>query len=489
MKNKKLGMLLLAIVLCISCFLTCFATTIQVAYASSIGVVGGYTNVLEDLQKDDTFNAEDYPIIQDDYSLQVITIAESTDKELFVYVYQPSANYGNLRATTINLSKNLHNKLTFTNYKLALINSKGPFYKYVIMGISVESSSTRYYDISSIFRAWNSAYDEDTGNDNTISEVSFKVAKQFTLVGNGEDIVTSVADTEVITITDKYVGFVRYDGATNFWGNSWNCDSHFVAFSTDREINELLEADIYFNYSPYEYADYMSELSVEKSNGSSETYYSCKKVSDIGSYIISRDCSPYSGYAYLTGEQSGSYESGKWSYDWARIQSVSEFIDSEHRSNIYDNGFVSVNQSSELTDEAMANLECKDWVLRFFESEYKYETGFNGGLYYGTVVYNVSILRLKFQTGGITYNLGVVDNMQSSNGIPDNYTEYSIGLSEVFKYLMGILLLILLVIVLYPVLPIVFSFIGKIIKVIFKAIIWLVTAPFKLIGKVFKKRE
>ena len=48
-----------------------------------------YTNVMEDLEKDNSFKLEDYPAVEDDYSLQVIQIAESVNGELFVYVYQP----------------------------------------------------------------------------------------------------------------------------------------------------------------------------------------------------------------------------------------------------------------------------------------------------------------------------------------------------------------------------------------------------------------
>lgn len=79
--KKRITMLLLAIAMCLSCFVSCFFTT-SLASASNIGVIGGYTSVLEDLQKDENFNAEDYPIVADDYSLQVITIAESENKEL-----------------------------------------------------------------------------------------------------------------------------------------------------------------------------------------------------------------------------------------------------------------------------------------------------------------------------------------------------------------------------------------------------------------------
>ena len=98
--KKKYKILFVSIILFFSCLLSCLAPILNV-FASSINIVGGYTDVLDDLQNDENFNPNDYSIIADDYSLQVINLAESNDKEVFVYVYQPSANYKNLVASSI----------------------------------------------------------------------------------------------------------------------------------------------------------------------------------------------------------------------------------------------------------------------------------------------------------------------------------------------------------------------------------------------------
>ena len=45
-----------------------------------------HTNVLDDLRKDETFKASEFKRNDNDYTLQVIQIAESTGKELFIYV-------------------------------------------------------------------------------------------------------------------------------------------------------------------------------------------------------------------------------------------------------------------------------------------------------------------------------------------------------------------------------------------------------------------
>ena len=130
-KKRKITLLFLAISLCFSCFLTCFApTTKQNVYASSIGVIGGYTNVLDDLQKDTNFNADYYPVIENDYSLKVIQIAESNEQDLFVYVYQPCSPNEDLKATSINISMTIGAYLSYKNYSLMFINQQGCFVKY-----------------------------------------------------------------------------------------------------------------------------------------------------------------------------------------------------------------------------------------------------------------------------------------------------------------------------------------------------------------------
>ena len=60
------------------------------------------SGVIDDLSKDASFNAVNYPSNAKYYSLSVMQLAESTDKELFIYVYQPSGD--KVRASSINIS-------------------------------------------------------------------------------------------------------------------------------------------------------------------------------------------------------------------------------------------------------------------------------------------------------------------------------------------------------------------------------------------------
>ena len=97
--NKNITLMrLISLILCLITISFCFPLSLS---ATSVEISGGYTDVLDDLKQMQNFKEEDYPLDENDVSLNVITLAESSDKELFVYVYQPSASYGNLVASYI----------------------------------------------------------------------------------------------------------------------------------------------------------------------------------------------------------------------------------------------------------------------------------------------------------------------------------------------------------------------------------------------------
>ena len=89
----------------------------NIVYAS-ISIDGSvYTSVLSDLRRSADFVESDYTVDEDDFSLSVITIAESSDSDLFLYVYQPSMNSDTI-ATHINMSVALSHDLLNDENKL-----------------------------------------------------------------------------------------------------------------------------------------------------------------------------------------------------------------------------------------------------------------------------------------------------------------------------------------------------------------------------------
>lgn len=482
-KNKKRIIKYLSFILIAICFsisiLTATPLLVNSAYALD---TTGYSDVLKDLQKDDRFNIDDYPSVADDYSLKVIQIAESTGGELFVYVYQPSAETKELVATTINISTGIET-LSYINYKLTQLSANGVFAKYRVDDLLVKTDVLRKYDISSIFRAWDKSIDEEPSGGNTISEVSFNVGQQWTATTYNNQVLYSNVSVETIEITNKYVGFVRYESDNNNWHSS-ACDRHFVAFNTDKPIDKLLEADVYYLEQSM-FCNYLDNTQIK--NNKPFTKQFGNKVEK---------------YSYLTYTDRQEVEVGSsglignkkvFKYAWDKIQNVNDFVSSVNVGSVYSRGIFDTHVQSKITQEGLNDLGGMQWVLSFVNTDYSFDmhaTG-GGGSQRSSIVGDVTILRLKFETDGIVYDLGVVDNKQTGDGIQDNVNKVFNELTGWFKIFLiilatifGLLLIVVIVVVLTPFAPIfkaIFNAIGKFIKGILKVVWWVISSPFELL--------
>ncbi len=371
--------LLIAILLFLSLF-TSF-TFVSTAFADDSDIE--YTTVLEDLQQDENFDIDDYPMIEDDYSLQVIQIAEGSAGELFVYVYQPSGSRVDLRATSINISTGTGDELSYKNYNLEYLNSYYTLYKYKVEDFTILTETIRYYDISAIYRAFIDGVDEDVDSDNTISEVAYEVAQLWGVYTDGGKIYYECSKTTIIEITDMYVGMIRYWNGLNIIDNS--TDSHYVAFSTDWDISTLYEADVLYSYQKI--------MSMSNIFGESSIY-----VVEEGENVV----------VTVNSDTVISNPGGLFakSYTWEQIQTVEDFINTH-----------------ELEEDVINSLEGKQYVLSFLVTDYDHSNPtIYSSLKLYTEVTDVSILRLKFESQGITYNLGAVSNKQTGSNEPDNIT-------------------------------------------------------------------
>ena len=449
--KTRLVSIFLAFVLGICAVITTAAQTPLVARAESIT----YSGVMEDLKKDTSFNPGNYPTKADDYSLQIIQLAESVNKELFVYVYQPSGKTKDFKASSINISTTINDSISYLNYKLDLLNSNGVFYKYKVSGLTVKDESVRYYAISSIYRPFDESIDKQASGGNTVTEVNYAVNKQYCFGEiNGKPYVNCV-DIETIVVTDKFVGFVRYpDGFKLYVGA---CDSHFVAFNTNKPMDKLLEADVY--YTTQEYSSSWAAFV-----GENETF---GDKADKYAYLKYTDKVEHTGGGLFAG-----------TYKWDRIQTVDDFIKNEDREQIFSGAVIDVKVSSKLTDAALNELKGKKWVLRFTETDYTLWSGQGTYGTFSTIVGDVTILRLKFETDGITYNLGVIDNKQSGSKDPSNETDFDISLNKRGKMILYLLMLILLIVLLAPILP-----------YVLQAIVWIISLPFKGISAAVKSTK
>lgn len=462
--RNRLPLVVFTILLVLCTAITAVQNT-AIAYAEESKIT--YSGVLDDLKKDGSFDKSFYPVAANDYSLRMIQIAESVNGELFLYVYQPSGQAKNLKASSINISTTVNDAISFRNYKVRLLSSSGVFYKYVVQDFAVLSEPTRYYAISSIYRQFDETIDAQAENDNTVTEVNYAVNKQycFSMI-NGKPFCNAV-DIETIVVTDKFVGFVRYmDGFKLYVGA---CDSHFVAFNTDKPIDKLLEADVYYTTQKYSYSF----------------------VTFVGERHTFGDKSDE--YAYLKYTDKVEHTGGGWfagTYKWDRIETVEQFIaENDLTQNVYSGAIMDVNVANKITDEGKAALRGKKWVLRFAETSYTLNSGQGSVTSFSTLVGDVTILRLKFETDGVTYNLGVIDNKQTGSDKPSNEEQIQPEINKRGKWILIVIIIIFALILLAPLLPTIITFLIKLIGWIFKGLWWLISAPFKLIAKAVNKRR
>ena len=358
-----------------------------VCYAETGGI--NYTDVLDDLRKDEKFDISEYPQMPTDYSLQVKHIAESVNGELFIYVYQPSGAEGKLKATTINISTAIDDNLFYKNYELELLNCDGVFYKYRVNELEVGADEVRYYDISEIFREWRAGIDEDPGKDNTISEVAYAVGQRWTARTQEGEVTYSMIETEVVKVESQMIGCRRYSNGLE-WSGITNCDAHYLAFSTKHKIDKLLSADIEFCTQTY-----------KKLEGQELNLNDDKEQHSVR----------------VTAKDKGASKKETWQ----RLSSVDEFI-----------------KDLEINGDEKKNLSKYDWIINFYETEYKRDVGgkdflisllipfgwiwtvVNACTTRGAIVSDVTLMRLEFEYDGKIYNLGVVSNKQTGAFNPTN---------------------------------------------------------------------
>lgn len=418
------------------------------------------SNVLDDLRLDESFNKENYPINNSDYGLYVFQIAESTDGELLIYVYQPCVNK-DFRAISLNLSTTINDDISYVNYTLTYLNSEETLYKYKVNDFSVSSDKVRYYSITQIMRAYDSAIDNPNDYDNTTSEVPCSVRKQWKFFELNGKPCADCLDIETITVTSKYVGFVRYSNGEIFQSFAYpsHTDCHFVAFSTDRKIEELYEADVQWSYQSWKYL-LIDGADDERFDETLGTLYTSDVTTLYADEVVS------SGSSLIFADR----------FSFNRIQSVSDLLSEEDKIQVlYDGAFVKINGNTAFSQSAKTALKNKQWVLRFKETPYTTSSGQAEGTEWitATKVSDVIILRLKFKTNGVVYNLGVIDNKQTGSDTPSGETKVSVELSEEFKDFLKILLIIVGIVVLCVLLPYVLKFVGFILKIIFAPFKWI----------------
>ena len=460
MKVKQIAALFLCLVL-----LLAGGEVILSAFALRANAADTYSSPLQDLGQTENFKTADYPENPTDYSLQVIALAESTDGELYVYVYQPSATTKFLTATSITIDAPLNNEeRNFRVYSLTLLGSQGVFQKYRVNSLTLRDTPVRKYSVSEIFRAFDDSIDEVPDSDNTKTEKAFLVGKMWTLRGVGSMTETEVVYEDVIEVTEKHVGYIKYNQRSvidDFLGHTYKVHSHYIAFSTDRPIDKLLEVDVYFKTQSVDtYPEENAGLWTETTRGQMVD----NNITLTSSQVLEINTSGFhSDY-----------------YKYKRIQSVDAFYEMERQDIVNVDG-----------------LEGKEWILRFYETRWTDTLSSTDGPIqtitgsaHRTEVTDVALLRIEYEYDGKVYNLGVLDDMQTGSLNADG-SHGGMSVEDLLLLILGAIGLVLIFTVFGPFVSSLIMFFLQFlwggIKILLTILLRLMLLPFKLLAKILQR--
>ena len=411
-------------------YIAIIAAALVVAFSTLFPTVGAVaeekagTGVMNDLSSA-SFDPQEYPekTVKElkaagENLLQLIRIGEGVNDELYLYVYQPSDKEKEIEAVKVVIKQTADLEQTTANvYDLTLVSTEGVFDKYLVKDLKVLSSlSLRYYAITSLMRKYDKELDADiSSSGGEINHVPEAVA-QIWYARTTESGAREYAYTQdkVVTITDKYHGFIRYPDGFSLLNNPYT-DSHFIAFTTNYKIDELYSAEVYYTALAYNYREYYDgDIKVLKEK---DLNHPVKKI---------------------RAEETGSNSPNSWfskKYKWNRIEKLVDFLTAE--------GPDMSGEAKESLGRIQENAgENGAFVLRFLETSYTrsiFTPPMGGGPsieeYETTKVSNVSILKLTFRTEGIPYTMGAIDTMVTPDDIPDGGRDDALSLKELWENL------------------------------------------------------
>ena len=301
-KNKKnlILSIILAIVIAIVSFIT---LPIKVVHASV-----DYSNVLDDLKGSDNFIESDYPANDNDYSVKLLTIAESDYNELFLYVYQPSALRYSFTCNKVSMSlgfspngQNLKPEL----YDLKLVSNSGVFFKYVVIGFEPPKDDCHYFNIVALYRNSNALL-EGSIVGGTTNGKALKVGEQWCCYAENGVMhyeKSTFRTVEMEPVMNGSVDLKEGSKLKEFLGINSGHKILFLAFTVDNfKVKHIYDAELNYQYRYVKYAKTVSSLDFTGQHA-------------IESYTYSEDGDDYNNYdkyydksVKLTDKQTYSYQ-------------------------------------------------------------------------------------------------------------------------------------------------------------------------------------
>lgn len=433
-----------------------------------------FSDVMDDLSRDLTFNVDEYPSITNSADIkyedimQVIQVAENSNKELFIYIYQPYGNTESLKALKINMALteiSLYDENIFNVYDLQHINTNGVFSKYVVKGLDIPSG-VNVFNITSLYREYSSTFDGGVSDDDVIVGKKVPVAKIYEIGYFNDEYISKCHETLYVDIDITNFGFLRY--RHNLMVDDY-IDAHYVAFNVvNFDIQHIYNAELRYDLYYYE---------ASKSGGASGSKKYCLPNEALNykeQFLESRKVTLYDDETTSVSQ----WWSGR-KFEWSRIETRDKFLS---------------RTEGELYAETETTLGDFDYVFNFAETTVNCE---NEGTFIWSKAYltkNVAVLRIKFLSEDKVYNLGVVSDMGHSDGNPDAVigdidTELIGEWFEKILMLIGFLILCVILGFLSPVFSVIFNVLIKCLGWAFKGALMIISLPFKFIGSLFKTKN
>jgi len=449
----------LTILLGVLIMLICFTPGIYVNAATD-----DYSDVLSDLKLNEDFDETNYlAYTLDEFNnvnsdgkpfndvqfMSVITIAESSNKELYIYVYNPTYADLGINARKISMSNEKREGYEAKGlivYDLQLLSTNGVFQKYKLKNYIISSETDRYYNFVSLYR--DTSNDVDSIIDDTITNFAAeKVGKQFVFYKLNGNYICECLDFEVLEIKVLLNDFFEIENGFTLGslflgvlGSGKTLRAYYVVFDIDDYIVDyIIDADLEFRLvREYHYVEVIDD--------------------NISVYLSNTDSVTYKPKGLSTG-----------TYEWNRIT----------KSKLYHDDLVA--QGVHFNDDVATLLKENHFVFSYYEYG---QPNYSLWSYYTD---EVTILRIHFVSEGEHYNLGVVTDITSPDNNPGGvgggtdweklFKELGDGFDTLFM-LIGIVILLVVVVAAFP-----------IFKFVLDGLVLIISLPFKIIDYIFPKKK
>lgn len=483
-------------ILCIFLYLiVCFVSINVVSVFAEEEVE--YTNVLDDLSKDDSFDSTKYPSIDpndvkeslnndvdsDDIKFfEVIGLAEGYNNELYIYVYNPtrSENFSYNATSILLYSSENANPKTFTpiEFNLKLLSTSFTLDKYLVEDFKISSESNRYYNLVEINRPFIENFDNKSEN-SEINDISIGIGQQWHCYYYNNELIYECGYLETLRLEITYHGSLFFENGFQLKNlllcKSKRMMSYFVSFNCENYVIEhIYDADVKFNILYCEEYEVFDDDEITSIPNGTILYPN-------GETPIPKDLT-LNDTDTVTFDGKGLFSK---TYNWNRISSSKDFISNFEK------------QGGVFAEECKTVLNNSEWVFAYFETEHELLEVYDHTEYMNIEHYNLhkynkvssfDILRISFiDINGKYYNLGVVADKTTADSIVDgvakpiDYTE----LLEMILMVLGFVILVLIIVACGPFISVFFN----ILSVLFKFIVKIIIFPLNLLPKLFKKNK